>query len=81
MSDSYYLERAQSAEAKYATLQNSVERIKQDARDVLECFSARKKSDGTFDIDYEKFIERLGRDACLELKKVIDEQYGNPDLK
>lgn len=75
--ESFWIEKAQTAEAKFNTLQQSVDRIREDARNVLETFSARKKPDGSFDIDYKKFVERLGKEGAMELKRVIDEQYGN----
>jgi len=75
--ESFWVEKAQSLEAKFNTLQQSVERVKEDAKFVLETFSARKKSDGTFDIDFEKFVEKIGRETALGLKRMIDERYSN----
>ena len=78
--ENYYIERMNSAEAKFNTLQESVNRIREDARNVLDTFCARKKSDGTFDINFEKFIERLGETGANELRSIIDEFYGKPIL-
>lgn len=73
--ESYWVDRAQSAEAINATLQESVAKIKEDSKSILETFSARKKSDGSFDIDFAKFIENIGEDSAMELKQIIDEMY------
>ena len=73
--DSFLVERAQTAEAKLNTLQQTVDRIREDARTVLETFAARKQGDGSFNIDYEKFIENIGPEGAAELRQIIDEQY------
>lgn len=76
MSDDMWMERAQSAEAKLSTMQQThgaaIERIK-----VFKAnFGIRERDNGEIVIDYEKFVERLGKENAKELKKVIVEQYG-----
>ncbi len=76
MSDeSMWIERAQSAEAREATLKESNTRIKEDSVHILETFAARKQGDGSFKIDFEKFIENIGESGAAELRQIIDEQY------
>jgi len=74
--DSQWIERAQSAEAKLRTLQDQVNRIKEDAQHILTVFGARKKSDGSFDIDFEKFVNNIGQGQAFEVKQIIEAQYG-----
>jgi hypothetical protein len=76
MSDDIWIERAQSYEAKYKTAQGQIDRLKEDARFVLDTFGARKKSDGTFDINFDQFVERLGPEQALAVRGMIDQRYG-----
>ena len=76
MSDeSHWIERAQSCEARLSTLKDAygpaIERVKQFKAN----FGVRERSNGEIDIDFEKFVERLGVGAALELRRVIDEKY------
>ena len=74
--ESYWIERAQSAEAKLKTLHDSMEPLKLKARAIKESLCAREQSDGTFSIDFDRLVERLGVGACLELRGIIDARYG-----
>ena len=65
----------ESCQAKLTTIQDQQDRLKEDTRYVLETFAARKKSDGSFDIDFDKFIERLGLEKWIELRAIGDEHY------
>ena len=71
----YWIERAQSAEAKLETLKDATDRIKEDARKVLDTFAARKKRDGSYQIDFERFAEQIGMEGALELRQIIDQRY------
>jgi RNA binding exosome subunit len=75
--ESHWITRAQDAESKLNTLQQQVERIKEDARSILETFSARKKGNGSFDINFEKFVSNIGQESAMEIRKIIDETYPN----
>lgn len=82
--ESYWVERAQSAEARFKTLHDQMERIQQESRAVLETFAARKKSDGSYQIDFERFAEQIGLDGAMELRQIIDQRYqvsGSPGEK
>ena len=74
--ESMWIERAQSAEARLATMQGNVDKSREDAIYILELFAARKQNDGSFDINFDKFIENIGREKALEVAKIIVEQYG-----
>jgi hypothetical protein len=73
--DSMWIERAQTAEAQLGTSQKGVERLKKKLRYVMDTFGAREQSDGSFDIDYAKFVELLGPEKSLEVREIIDETY------
>lgn len=77
MDEAQWRERAQSCEARYSTLEQNVDRVKEDARYVLETFCAKKKSDGSFEIDWDGFIERIGEDQSIALIQIINEKYGS----
>jgi hypothetical protein len=82
--DSHWIERAQSAEAKLATLKNQFEPALERVKAFKANFGVREKSNGEIEIDFEKMVERLGADGCLELRRVIDERWnisGNPGEK
>jgi len=76
--ENFWIDRAHTAEARYNTLEQSVSRVKEDSRTILDTFCARKKPDGTYDINYEKFIQRIGHDGAIELRQIIDEVYDRP---
>ena len=73
--EKYWIERAQSAEARFNTLKENmgpaIERVKQFKAN----FGVREMSDGTIVIDFEKMVRRLGMEKSLELRQVIDEIY------
>jgi len=77
MSEQMWMERAQSAEAKLSTMKEQQDRLKEDAQFILTTFGARKKSDGSFDINYQKFVDILGSEQALEVKKMIEVTYGS----
>jgi hypothetical protein len=82
--ESYWVERAQSAEAKLQTVQEAAERLKERVRSVKDTLGARERSDGSFEIDFGKLVTNLGVDNALEIRRIIDEQYGisgNPGEK
>jgi hypothetical protein len=73
--ESHWIERAQSAEAKLKTLQDSMEPLKAKVRGIKDALCARERTDGSFDIDFDRLAERLGVAACLELRGIIDARY------
>ena len=77
MSESFWVERAQSAEAQLKTMREAqgaaIERIK----DFKANFGIRERDNGEIVIDFPKFVERLGPENSGELRKVIDEKYQN----
>lgn len=74
--EAYWIEKAQSAEAKLTTYSGQVDKLKEKVRVVLKTFGAREKSDGSFDINYEEFVKQLGPEGALMVRRVIDETYG-----
>ena len=75
-SEQFWVDRAQSAEAKFATLKANVEPMVERVKQFKANFGVREKSDGEIDIDFEKMVDRLGPEACLELRSIIDNKYG-----
>ena len=75
MSESMWVERAQNAEAILKTLReaqgSAIERIK----DFKANFGIRERDNGEIVIDFPKFVERLGPENSMDLRKVIDEKY------
>lgn len=73
--ESMWIERAQSAEAKLATLKQAYE----PAIDRIQQFKAnlgvRERANGEIEIDFTKLVERLGPAGALELRKIIDARY------
>ena len=73
--EQFWVNRAQSAEAKLATLKQNFEPALERVKQFKANFGIREKSDGSIDIDFEKMVDRLGPAACLELKSIIDAKY------
>lgn len=82
--ESFWIERAQSAEAKLKTLEDALKPALERVKDFKTNFGIRERDNGEIVIDFEKFVERLGVVNSLELRKVIDEKYnvsGDPGEK
>ena len=73
-----YLERAQTAEAKYNTLhantQLTLDRVK-EFKENMKLMGITEKGGG-IDIDFTKLVNALGEAQAVELKNVISEVYG-----
>lgn len=75
MSEDHLRERAESAEARNSTLREQNDHLKEKVRQVQETLCARERGDGSFVIDYQAFIERLGVEQALVLRGYIDATY------
>lgn len=75
MDESQWIERAQSAEAKVATLQGQIEPLKTKIREVREALCARELAGGGFEIDFDALADRLGLEGSMELRKAIDDRW------
>lgn len=71
----YWVERAQSAEARLLTLKESIEPTLERVKQFKTNFGIRESTDGTISIDFDKFVDRLGVEQCLQLRAIIDEKY------
>jgi len=76
MSEVVWMERAQSCEARLSTMKDQQDRLKEDAQYILETFGARKKQDGSFDINYQKFVDMLGPEQAKAVSGMIEMTYG-----
>ena len=84
MSESEWIHRAQTAEARQKTLEQNMDRMKTKVRNVLDSLCARELSDGGFDIDFMALAAKLPLDQALELRASIDEVHrisGGPGEK
>lgn len=76
MSDeSIWIERAQSAEAKLKTLKDAYEPAIERVKNFKANFGIKERDNGEIVIDFEKFVDRLGLEQALTLRKLIDERY------
>ena len=73
--DSYWVERAQSAEAKLATCQQNQDRVKEKLRHMMEALGAKERRDGAIDIDFEALAGKLSLEHWLELRAAGDEVH------
>ena len=76
MSESVWIERAQSAEARLNTLKQAYEPALERVRNFKANFGIREKDNGEIDINYDKFIEHLGSENSMILKSIIQKKYG-----
>jgi hypothetical protein len=75
MSEQMWIDRAQSAEAQLKTLRESQGLAIQRIKDFKQNFGIKERGNGEIEIDFPKFVERLGEESAAELRKVIDEKY------
>lgn len=75
MSEDVWIERAQSAEARLATLKQAIEPALERVKQFKANFGIRECDNGEIIIDYDKFVERLGYENSMELKRIIEEIY------
>ena len=76
MSESMWIERAQSAEAKLKTLKDAFEPALERVKTFKANFGIKERDNGQISIDFVKFVKNLGQDAAMELMVVIEEEYG-----
>lgn len=76
MSESVWIERAQSAEARLATLKQAYEPALERIRTFKANFGIKERDNGEIDIDFDKFTANLGKVNALVLKGIIEKQYG-----
>jgi hypothetical protein len=73
--ESYWIERAQSAEAALSTCRDNQDRVKEKLRGMMETLGAKEKGNGSIDINYDTFVERLGIEGALAVRAIIDQKY------
>lgn len=82
--ESYWVERAQSAEAKLAALKENCQPALERVKLFKANFGIKERQSGEIDIDFDKFVEALGPEGFLELRRVGDEKFkvtGKPGKK
>lgn len=73
--ESEWIHRAQSAEARLATHKEASDQAIERIQQFKANFGVREKSDGSIEINFDKFAQALGIDNALALRAVIDETY------
>ena len=73
--ESQWIDRAQSAEAKLATLKAQMDPMKERIQNFKMNFGIKERDNGEIVIDFDKFVDRLGIEGALELRAVIDQKY------
>ena len=73
--DQFLLNRAETAEAKLGTLKANIDALKERVQQFKANFGIRERSDGSIVVDFDKFVKRLGPEASLELRSIIDDKY------
>lgn len=76
MSESFWVERAQTSEAQLKTLREGFGAAVERVKNFKQNFGVRERSNGEIVVDFPRFVERLGKEAATELRRVIDEKYG-----
>ena len=82
--ESYWVDRAQTAEARLGTLKAAYEPAIERVRQFKTNFGLKERADGSIVIDFECFVTALGPTGCLELREEIDKQWnisGAPGAK
>jgi len=75
MSESMWIERAQSAEARLATLKQAYEPALERVKEFKANFGVKERGNGEIDVDFDKFVKNIGYEAAIELKSIIDQVY------
>ncbi len=78
MSDDYVTEllhRAQTAEAQLQTVKDQYAPAIDRIQEFKKNFGVKERSNGQIDIDFDKFVERLGIEGWLELRTIGDERW------
>ena len=73
--ESFWIERAQSAEAKLVTLKDAYAPALEKVKAFKANFGIQERDTGEIVIDFEKFVAKLGVESALVLRGLIDEQY------
>lgn len=74
--ESIWIEKAQSAEARLATMQHAYAPALERIRLFKKNFGIKERDNGEIDIDFDKFVENLGEANARMLKEIIDKRYG-----
>lgn len=73
--ESYWIDRAQTAEASLQTCRDNQDRVKEKLRSMMESLGVRERSDGTIDIDFEALADKLSLEHALVLREEIDKRH------
>lgn len=75
MDESEWIHRAQSAEARLATVQSATQALKDKVQLVKETLCAKERGDGMFQIDFDALAQKLSVEHALEFRAAIDKHH------
>ena len=75
MSEEMWMNRAQTAEAQITTIKEASEDAIKRIKEFKANFGVRERSNGEIQIDWDKFVDNIGVEGALELRKIIDDKY------
>ena len=84
MDETHWIQRCQTAEAKFNTLQEATGPAIEKVQHFKSNFGIKERQDGEIVIDFDKFVDKLGLETCFMLREIIDERYnisGEPGKK
>jgi len=73
--ESYWIDRANTAEAELATLRQAYAPALERYKAFKANFGVKESSDGTISIDFDKMVPAIGMESALELRRIIDGTY------
>lgn len=76
MSEQMWMERAQSAEARLATLAQAKDALLERVRVFKDNFGIKEKGSGELEIDFDKFACNLGEENAIALIQILEQTYG-----
>ena len=74
--ESEWIHRAQSAEARLGTQEAAAGEMKKKIQNFKASWGITEKSDGSWDMNFDKLADNLGMEQALVLRAIIDEKYG-----
>jgi len=75
MSESHWIERAQSAESQLVTMKESMGAAVERVKIFKANFGIKERDNGEIVIDYDKFVQALGEENAFELREIITSTY------
>ena len=78
MAEEFWIDRAQTAEAKLATIEQAYKPALERVQEFKTNFGISERSNGEIIINFDKLVENLGRESAMELRQIIETRYKRP---